>query len=552
MNNMDLVLLVEGLMGVCVIAVQVGCFIAARRRSLTLTTLFPDYSPPAEVLVSPTSEPRAAANIVDSTQIRSVGLTSPNFANILSNTNQYLQRNAGTTADFRILQDIAERVSNAAEHAAASNANLPLYIGLMGTFIGVIVGLVNFAGVGPSSSDPAAAFTDPNHLRYFLGGVLIAMSGSLSGLFLTVINRTLFLLPAQAKNDRHLESYLTLLQTELLPAVGRDFSSALYNLQQNLQRFNLDFGSNVTAFSASMGVALKTLGAQRQILDALQKTDVIRIIEANVELLKMSESISITLRGFVEATKDLKQTLETSSTVAATLNSLLDRFAAFERSVNALGDKIAVDQTVAISTVELIREQLDTLRNRTDLIRQAVASEDTDIKRYIEAQRQVLTDLLDSTKQQLDDLTAQIVRSLAERFGDGQGAAALDHLARLPNIDAGIRDIGKALAQTQQLTKDAENSLLNAFTTLPAGVAPEFSQHLHRLESIDNRISQVAKMLATVQKPSLEPKGEAAIRQPAADRQVMSRVHDGRDGLFWRITGWFRGHRKDNTKEPKS
>ena len=63
---------------------------------------------------------------------------SPHFRGILSSTNSYLKNNIDTTAEFNILRDIADRVSDSEENKIASTISLPLYIGLMGTFVGVI------------------------------------------------------------------------------------------------------------------------------------------------------------------------------------------------------------------------------------------------------------------------------------------------------------------------------------------------------------------------------------------------------------------------------
>ena len=377
---MDRVTTVEGLLTLCVITIQLGCFLVTRRHSRILASLFPDSKPLAKIVPSTLFDPINDESIVESTRIEATEDASPGFESILASTNRYLEKNAGTPADFRILQDIAERVSDATEQAAASNATLPLYVGLMGTFVGVIVGLMSFAG-----SDPGA-FTDPDHLQHFVGGVLIAMTGSFCGLLLSVVGRARILHKAQAKNDRLKQEYFTLLQTELLPVVGHDYSSALQSLQQNLHRFNVDFNSNLVTFTSAMGTATETLRQQRELLDMLKSADILKIIEANAEMLRTGASVSRELRGFAEATTTLHSKLQMTSQLTDKFNLLLDRFGVFERSVNSLGEKLAVDQTITVSTVKLIQEQLESLKNRTDLIRQFVGSEDDHIKRYIELQ----------------------------------------------------------------------------------------------------------------------------------------------------------------------
>jgi hypothetical protein len=493
---MDQVALLEGLLTLCVIMVQMRCFLATRRRSLVLANLFPDSEPLAEIVPSTLFDPLEDNSIIESTRIQATEFASPGFNSILASTNRYLEKNAGTPADFRILQDIAERISNSTEQAAASNATLPLYVGLMGTFIGVIVGLLSFVGAGSSLSE-AGAFTDPDHLRHFLGGVLVAMAGSLCGLFLSVIGRSRFLHNAQEKNDRLKQAYFTLLQTELLPVVGHDFSSALYSLQQNLHRFNADFSSNLATFTASMGTATETLRQQRELLDMLKSTDILRIIEANADMLRTSGKIGHELRGFVEATEALHGKLQITSGLTDKFSALLDRFGVFEQSVNSLGEKLAVDETITAHAVKLIRDQLESLKSRTELIRQFVDSEDDEIKRYIEVQRHKLEDLVDSARQQLDDLAGQIANSIANALSEGQGTAFVKDVARLQGIDTQMQGLAALVGQMQQSSKEAESALLEAIKDGLGGLSPALNQNLAKLSSIDGHIARVETSLAS-------------------------------------------------------
>ena len=60
------------------------------------------------------------------------------FRQVVVETNEYLCKNAGTSADLGVLQDICEKKLEVKENAARSTLNLPLFIGLGGTFIGII------------------------------------------------------------------------------------------------------------------------------------------------------------------------------------------------------------------------------------------------------------------------------------------------------------------------------------------------------------------------------------------------------------------------------
>ena len=420
-------------------------------------------------------------------------------------------------------------MSDAIEHAAIANATLPLYIGLMGTFIGVIIGLLSFVG-GASLSGEPDAFTDPGHLRHFVGGVLIAMIGSFCGLLLSVIGRSIFLHHAQAGNDRKKQSYFSLLQTQLLPVVGQDVSSALYSLQDNLRKFNVDFSSNLTSFKGVMGVATQTLTQQRQLIEMLNSTNIRRIIEANADMLRKSESISESLLGFVQSTNDLRNRLDSTGQLIDKFNALLDRFGKFEHSVNSLGEKIALDQSVVVSTVQLIREQIVSLRSGTDVIREFVTTEDTDIRRYIEAQRQKLHDLIDASRQQLDDLSQQISRSIADIFGGVNSSLLVDGVTRLKVIDEQLQRVNTTVGQMQQSNDERDVRMFKALKGLPNEFGPELAKHLARLQSIDDHMRQIAIGMSSQPKRSSQALSTANAR---ANREQDS------DGVTAK-RGWFR------------
>jgi hypothetical protein len=526
---MDRVVFLEVLLTLFVIGVQVRCFLATRRRSGILASIFPDSEPLAVVVPTTQLGPIDEKSSIESTRIQAASLASSAFNSILTSTNRYLEKNIGSPADFRILQDIAERVSDAIEQAAASNATLPLYVGLMGTFVGVIVGLGGFLG-----SDPEA-FTDPAHLRHFVGGVLIAMMGSLCGLLFSVIGRSRYLHDAQEKNDRLKQAYFTLLQTELLPVVRRDFSSALYTLQQNLDRFNVDFRSNLAVFSTSLNSAGETLHEQRELLDLLRSADILKIVKTNAEMLRTSATISQTLGRFSEASGDLHSKLMITSELTDKLNALLSRFGLFEQSINSLGEKLAVDQSITASTIKLIYENLESLKNRTELIRQFVGSEDETIRRYIEAQRQSLENLVDGARQQLDDLAGQIARSVTNAFSDGKGTDFLNHVARLQGIDEEIRGIAANVGQMQQSGKERESAILLAIKNGSEGISPALDQHLAKLSSIDVHIARLETALARVQPE--KHRGDLLPARPQGPEELRRSNSDGRRP-WWRRRWW--------------
>src|SRR5690606_28850043 len=70
------------------------------------------------------------------------------FEKILFSVNNYLIRNRGAASDFNLIKDIVERNTDAVEEDINSSIGIPLYLGLMGTMMGIVIGLFNMPDLG--------------------------------------------------------------------------------------------------------------------------------------------------------------------------------------------------------------------------------------------------------------------------------------------------------------------------------------------------------------------------------------------------------------------
>ncbi|MDE5758170.1 MAG: hypothetical protein K2H85_06110, partial [Allobaculum sp.] len=62
---------------------------------------------------------------------------------LIKELNEYTRKNHGTT-DFSVIQNKTERKINVMYENATSKLAFPTYLGLMGTFLGVFLGLLSF------------------------------------------------------------------------------------------------------------------------------------------------------------------------------------------------------------------------------------------------------------------------------------------------------------------------------------------------------------------------------------------------------------------------
>ena len=103
--------------------------------------------------------------------------SSDNFTELVSEINEYLDKNEGTT-DFGIIKDKVENRLEALYEDATSKVSFPTYLGLMGTFFGVWIGLQSFK-IGVEQ-----AGVSDEIVSALIGGIIVSMVTSLVGLVL--------------------------------------------------------------------------------------------------------------------------------------------------------------------------------------------------------------------------------------------------------------------------------------------------------------------------------------------------------------------------------
>ena len=153
---------------------------------------------------------------------------SPTLLEVEHSLNMYLQKNRGAASDFHIMKDVVERYCDADEEEITTQQPIPLYLGLMGTMVGIIVGIVYIAVTKGFS---VANIT--NSVTELMTCVAIAMSASFMGVYCTTRiswkSKDAF---SRVESDKN--KFYSWLQTELLPTLSGNTVNALYLLQQNL------------------------------------------------------------------------------------------------------------------------------------------------------------------------------------------------------------------------------------------------------------------------------------------------------------------------------
>jgi len=377
---------VEWLALLVIIGFQARAFWQGRLASAQLAAVFPASS----TLRLTRHQDAATGQLVD--VLLATGAT-PDFALIERDTNAYLLKNKGT-ADFDILQSIAERRANALDAEVQGNSSAPLYIGLMGTFLGAILGLAGLLA-GSGKFDEAG-------IQGFLRGVTVAMIGSLCGLGLTLWGNALYK-SAHRQAEQRRNDYYTFLQVELLPILHSDMAGSLGSLKAVLDAFNQEFLSKIYEFGPIVRALNENISTQKDFLEQLQKVGYTQMADASIRVFDKVAQSAHHFENFLAYQEQLNAMLRNGGEVASQLTALLGRLTGLETGLNQVPALVQQHAGTVQAQLSFFRQ------NQTELDRLARQSEqfmDTQYHELSAVMRQrmaVLTQEADQAARVLED-----------------------------------------------------------------------------------------------------------------------------------------------------
>ena len=320
-----------------------------------------------------------------------ISLINPNdksnsiFESLLHAINVYLLRNKGATADFNLIKDITERNIDTEDEDINQTITIPLYLGLMGTMLGIIFGLINLFIVSDNGTD--------FEIQGFLGGVSIAMFASCYGLGLTVYNSSFKYKTAKKSVEKAKNDFYTFIQTELLPILNQSVYSSVFTLHTHLVKFNENFTVNMNRLSGLLTKNYEAVIAQDSILQSLEKIDITEFAKANVKVLRELKKGTEDLHKFNQYLNILNSTVDGTTRLSHSFQTLLSKVNNFEGLAKKLDSRIEESNKL----VQFLNDHYGMLSERGDLINDSVKKvDDVLIKSLVELQ--------DHTREKIDSI----------------------------------------------------------------------------------------------------------------------------------------------------
>lgn len=415
------------------------------------------------------------------TQLIQVGADGSDLNTLITEINHYVTKTKGTT-DFAVIQNKVERKLNMRYDQSVAKLTFPTHLGLMGTFAGVFIGISMFI----CGFDGAGDITDES-IKNLLFGVLVSMSTSLIGLFLTTINNALA--GESRKNIEEDKNYFyDFVQTELMPSLDVSMVLAITRLHSTVDRFEPSFNRVISRFQSTfdkctkafgdsfqtnvhaVAEAVKTMGKnmnkinenislQQQLLATLKSQDLIKGMDKYIEAANHFVSITKSLDKFEEARRMMlaaaqeainiqnsySDALKIPREVAVRCNQILDRIKTFEENINRVGNSLNNRQILGNDVIETIREQINQIRKK-----------DKVAMKYFETADGKLDTLFEEQTKLIDQLNKRYKNAIVEHI-DGFEQMLKDQKEELQRRHKEFLEEIKLVVNVEEIHKDFSN-----------------------------------------------------------------------------------------------
>lgn len=386
--------------------------------------------------------------------IKQVAVYDAYLFELINDINDFIDTCKGS-AQFSIIQNKTERRITLRYDEATSKMSFPTHRGLMGTFVGVFIGLIFFlfASIGPDGMTDEA-------IHSLISGVLVSMSTSFFGLLMSISLSTA-VSNARKAVDLDKNEFYEFVQNKIMGEIDTSLSDALASLHETVATFEPQFSHVIAGFQETFEQCTEAFGDDFRTSVSTLVTAVDRMganmdaVNKNVDLLKelvdhMSSGEMVHyMRSFSNATEQLKvatsslndferarrmmlaatqeainiqksynEFLKAPISVAEKVNTILSRITRFEDNINKLGDNIGSINMVSDSQVEAIKNILEAIRKKHKVALDFESTANTKLEAYFTEQINLLSKMYGTYNKHLQDVYGQYDELLDEHIKD--------------------------------------------------------------------------------------------------------------------------------------
>ena len=408
------------------------------------------------------------------------------FGNILNSLNKYLLRNRHSVADFSLIKDIVERNTDTLEEEVNLTLSTPLYLGLMGTMLGIVIGIFSMSSlIGADIRESSVSIG----IATLLGSVKIAMIASFVGLLLTISNSAVTFKGSKFRLENKKNDFYTKIQVELLPSLNQGMNATFDSLQRNLFRFNEKFDANLDRLGTVFDKNYDSILMQKQLVEQMDRSKVAEISGFNVKVLGEMGNALAQFDKFNAFFSNINSHLANSVELTKTSRDLLARTSNFEVIANSVkqylhdGNKLTTFLSAHFSDLEAHKSKVDeaivstgfhisdsfgqlknSLQRSTELLgeeavqrnleaRKLFGDFSEDLKSFFVEQSERVAEVIEQKKSSLDELK-HLQTLLTEVKALKGGTQISEQLSgRIEQLSAGIMTTNGTLERIERETK---------------------------------------------------------------------------------------------------
>lgn len=398
------------------------------------------------------------------------------FSEVIKSTNAYLCKNKGASADFGILKDTCERHLEKVDNEIGNLINVPLYIGLGGTFVGIIIGLwgIDFTATTVGTTTTISS----DSISQLLNGVIAAMFASLMGLAFTVINSALVYKPAAYKNDTDKNHYYDFLQRELLPFLNIGVSKSLGSFKDVLNHFIIKFGENMDDYKDSGHLLNENLQKQQTVLEEINKLSLTRTATKIADVFADLKESAEHLEKFQTYQKGLNGYVDKTEKVAHDMNVIIEQFKDFIVNLKAISNN-------SVATIELQKQFKDSLEKHFPTIND---------------HREVWRTQVDELNQDIKEVYKELNRYFKTSTEQIQSFIGSNN-----NFFTGINEIQNAIkifVENSSIQKDEFNVLKNQIVEMRNDLKDSQKQSIGTNKALIEAIIDLKKTISKIEIPT--------------------------------------------------
>lgn len=338
-----------------------------------------------------------------------------------------MKKNKGGAADFHLVKDIVERHTDSIDEEINHKLPVPIYLGLMGTVLGIIVGLFSLKFQFDPATNSLNGELFVNSVSGLIKGVKLAMICSFVGLLLTTLLSSWRYMGAKSKLEAQKNAFYDFIQTRLLPQMTKDAASTILALLSNLEKFNTSFEENIKGFGGIMDDIHTAFDSQVALQKELKKMDLTQVANLNANVLVQLRNSMTEFEKFTQYLGQMNTFVRSTAKLTDSINDQLQRTEAVETIANAMQDNIQKNQFV----MEKLRAFLERV-NEHEAVVTAAGEIDSAMAQAIEELKTHAQEQINSIRTYTTEATEDLHDLVTSERGH---LRSLDKLGKLDELD---------------------------------------------------------------------------------------------------------------------